>query len=126
MVCFITTAIFTLSLAIVTSAAPIEAEIRAASTYSGSLTWYNPGLGACGWTNNDNNPVVAVSRYIYDSESVCDRKIRVTYKGQSEVLTVVDRCEGCAVNDLDLSPAAFRGVVGDLKVGRTDGTWEWA
>ncbi|EHK25048.1 expansin-like protein [Trichoderma virens Gv29-8] len=126
MVSFIATALSAICMALTTSAAPTEAEAREASAHSGSITWYNTGLGACGHVNNDNELVAAVSHSLYDREHPCGRQIRVNYKGRSEVVTVVDRCEGCAENDLDLSPAAFRGVVGDLGVGRTTATWDWA
>lgn len=126
MVSFIATALSALCLALATSAAPTEAEVRAISIHSGSITWYNTGLGACGHVNNDNELVAAVSHSLYDREHPCGRKIRVSHKGRSAVVAVVDRCEGCAENDLDLSPAAFRAVVGDLGVGRTTATWDWA
>ncbi|KAL6699204.1 expansin-like protein [Trichoderma pleuroticola] len=126
MVSFITTALSALCLAIASSATPTEAEVRATSAHSGSVTWYNTGLGACGQTNSDNELVVAVSHSLYDREHPCGRKIRVSYQGRSAVVTVVDRCAGCAENDLDLSPAAFRAVIGELDIGRTAATWDWA
>ncbi|KAF3069168.1 Allergen Asp [Trichoderma lentiforme] len=126
MVSFIATTLSVLCLALASSAAPTEAEVRAASAHSGSVTWYNTGLGACGQTNNDNELVCAVSHSLYDHEHPCGRKIRVSYRDKSAVVTVVDRCAGCAENDLDLSPAAFRAAIGELDIGRTIATWDWA
>lgn len=43
------------------------------------------------------------------------------------MLQVVDRCEGCKANDLDMAPKAALQLFGDLKLGRvSQGTsWEW-
>ncbi|KAL6801601.1 expansin-like protein [Trichoderma sp. SZMC 28012] len=126
MVSFIATTLTALCLALASSAAPTEADVRAASAHSGSITWYDPGLGACGQVNNDNELICAVSASLYDSQHPCGRKIKVSYQGKSAVVTVVDRCAGCAENDLDLSPAAFRAAIGPLDIGRTTATWDWA
>lgn len=96
------------------------------SRADGSITYFNPGLGACGITNSDNDLITAVSAALYDSQKPCGRNIRVTYQGRSVVVQVVDRCVGCAYNDLDLSPAAFQTVIGDLGIGRVNAQWEWA
>lgn len=52
------------------------------------------------------------------------QKIRAYYEGNSVDVTVVDRCEGCAYNDLDFSPSAFTQLA-DKSLGRIDITWEW-
>ncbi|KAF4968657.1 hypothetical protein FZEAL_10354 [Fusarium zealandicum] len=93
---------------------------------SGEVTFYNPGLGACGETHGDSDMVVAVSAELFDSEQPCGSKIRVHGDAGDALVTVVDRCGGCAYNDLDLSPAAFEQSMGELGIGRATGTWEWA
>ncbi|KAM0464916.1 hypothetical protein ACHAPV_001907 [Trichoderma viride] len=125
MVAFITTAISALCLAFATSAAPTEPETRAAAVFTGSVTYYDVGLGACGQTNYDSELVVAVSHSLYDREHPCGRNIRVYYQGRSVVVRVVDRCAGCAEDDLDLSPTAFEQVIGSKDIGRATATWEW-
>ncbi|KAH0494584.1 hypothetical protein TgHK011_001201 [Trichoderma gracile] len=126
MVSFTLTALSAIAMALTTSAAPTEPNTRATINRTGSVTWYNTGLGACGQTNSDGELVAAVSASLYDREHPCGRKIRISYQGRSEVVTVVDRCAGCAENDLDLSPAAFKGVIGDPGLGRVTASWEWA
>ncbi|KAK1245572.1 hypothetical protein MKX08_005201 [Trichoderma sp. CBMAI-0020] len=121
----ITTIISALCLAITTSAAPTEPEPRAAAAFTGSVTYYEVGLGACGQTNGDGELVVAVSHSLYDREHPCGRNIRVHYEGRSVDVRVVDRCTGCAEDDLDLSPTAFQQVIGPLTIGRATATWEW-
>jgi len=46
-------------------------------------------------------------------------------KGKSTTVTITDRCEGCALTDLDFSPSAFQDLA-DFSVGRLSGmTWVW-
>lgn len=75
--------------------------------YQGDLTYYAPGLGACGITSTDGDDICAVSHIIFDTVSkgsnpnanpLCGLKIRATRYDQrvnaqrSLDLTVVDRC----------------------------------
>ena len=92
----------------------------------GEMTYYEPGLGACGGTNGPGELIVAVSASRYDQQNPCGRKIKVKGDRGEVVVTVVDRCAGCARDDLDLSPAAFQRAIGDLGIGRTEGSWGWA
>jgi hypothetical protein len=84
-----------------------------AETYTGDLTYYDPGLGACGIDSGDNDAVAAVSHYTFDAvqkgsdpnqNPLCGRKIRATRvdersgKSVSIDVTVIDRCE-CKVFD---------------------------
>ena len=88
-----------------------------AEVYTGDLTYYNPGLGACGIDSTDNDAVVAVSHFTFDAvqtgsdpnkNPLCGRKIRAkrvderTGKEVSVDLTVIDRCTGCKPTDLDV------------------------
>lgn len=75
--------------------------------YNGDLTYYNPGLGACGVTSSDSDSIVAVSHTLWDSQAtgsnpnanpLCGRMIRAERfdsrvgKKVSMDLKVVDRC----------------------------------
>ncbi|UPK93429.1 hypothetical protein LCI18_004364 [Fusarium solani-melongenae] len=100
-----------LALPLLASAAPAVAP-RA----SGQATYYHPGLGACGQTHGDGDLVVAMSAPLFDAQKPCGRSIKV--KGAAG--------EGCAYNDIDLSPTAFQKAIGDLGIGRTTTTWDWA
>ncbi len=84
-----------------------------AEVYTGDLTYYGTGMGACGITSTDNDPIVAISHYVFDAAQkggdpnanpLCGRKIRArrhneeTNEDVSVDLTVVDRCKyslGC-------------------------------
>lgn len=107
--------------------------------YTGDLTYYNPGLGACGKDSTDNDPVVAVSHFTFDAvqtgsdpnqNPLCGRKIRAkrvnekTGQSVSIDVTVIDRCTGCQPTDLDVSPAMFKKMA-DPDLGRVKVTWAW-
>ena len=59
---------------------------------------------------------------------LCGKKIRVRRKDErdgkwkSVDVTVVDRCEGCRPEDIDLSPDVFKSLA-DPDLGRVDGDW---
>ncbi|KAF2026321.1 hypothetical protein EK21DRAFT_74480 [Setomelanomma holmii] len=110
-----------------------------AETYTGDLTYYNPGLGACGIASTDNDAVVAVSLHTFDAvqtgsdpnqNPLCNRKIRATRvdgrtgKSVSIDVTVIDRCTGCQPTDLDVSPAMFDKMA-NSDLGRVRVTWAW-
>ncbi|OQO02677.1 hypothetical protein B0A48_12206 [Cryoendolithus antarcticus] len=82
----------------------------------GEFTYYGTGLGACGG-NSNNNPLCGLmlraSRF--DEEVNAQRSID---------LKVVDRCTGCAPNDLDTSLGAFEKLAPSAS-GRVDITWAW-
>lgn len=68
----------------------------------GDLTYYAPGLGACGRYNTANDNICAISHITYDkfangpnpnTNPLCGRQIRASRNGESVVVTVVDRCE---------------------------------
>ncbi|KXJ87016.1 RlpA-like double-psi beta-barrel-protein domain-containing protein-containing protein, partial [Microdochium bolleyi] len=116
------------------------------ASYKGDLTFYAPGLGACGTTSTEDDAIASVSHILFDAAAtsgnpndnpLCGRRIRITRENQggsrgskgrrsssSVEVTVVDRCEGCAAADLDLSPAAFRRLAPE-SAGRVEGTWSW-
>lgn len=105
-------------------------------TQTGEGTYYDTGLGACGITNNDSDYIAAVSHLLFDNfpgydgvnpnnNPMCGRSVTVNFQGRSIVVKLTDRCTGCAVTDLDFSPAAFKDLApnGD---GRIRGiTWTW-
>ncbi|OCK82062.1 hypothetical protein K432DRAFT_415616 [Lepidopterella palustris CBS 459.81] len=108
-----------------------------AQTYTGDLTYYGTGLGACGIDSTDNDPIVAISHFVFDAAQkgsdpnanpLCGRKIRAQRNDNGVMksidLTVVDRCTGCQPDDLDVSPAMFAELA-DPALGRVKVTWAW-
>ncbi|KAI0388447.1 RlpA-like double-psi beta-barrel-protein domain-containing protein-containing protein [Xylariaceae sp. FL0594] len=102
---------------------PATNEPRGAS-YDGELTYYAPGLGACGWINADSEAVVAVSPSQYDG--ACGKTITIRTKDGSKTAhaKVVDKCPGCASGTIDVSSSVFE-TLADLSVGRTKVSWSF-
>nr|GAT43230.1 predicted protein [Mycena chlorophos] len=108
-----------------------------AGVNTGSLTYYNTGLDACGFTDSDSSSyIAAMSLAIFNNypgydgtdsnnNPICNKQVKVTWQGKSTTVRVVDACVGCSTTQLDLSPLAFQALA-DLSVGELDGaTWEW-
>jgi expansin (peptidoglycan-binding protein) len=92
-------------------------------------------LGACGINNVDTDFICAVSEALFDSypgytgvnpndNPVCGRMIQVNYQGKSVTVKAVDRCTGCQMYDIDMTPSAFQSLA-DPALGRIDITWEF-
>ncbi|KAI0883774.1 barwin-like endoglucanase [Annulohypoxylon maeteangense] len=101
-----------------------------ALAYSGDMTYYAPGLGACGKYNNQNDHIVALApaQYGYDANpnnaKVCGKKIKISYGGKSATATVVDKCPECLSGSIDVSPAVFKQLA-SLDKGRVKVTWNY-
>ena len=99
------------------------------------------GLGACGWTNVSQDPIVAVSAQLFDNwpgyngwnpndNPICGKHLTISYGGKSLTVQVADRCPGCDLRSLDLSLGAFEWFadagVGWFADGYTQNiTWSW-
>jgi hypothetical protein len=101
--------------------------------YTGDLTYYAPGLGACGVTSQNSDKIVAISHIVFDAVSVgsnpnanplCGKKIRARRDDKSVDLTVVDRCTGCQPKDLDVTIDTFAELA-DVDLGRVLVEWNW-
>ncbi|KAG6816209.1 hypothetical protein H0H87_007707 [Tephrocybe sp. NHM501043] len=59
-----------------------------------------------------------------DPNSQCHVPLTATVKHGNKMIIVqiVDRCEGCAIDDIDLTPTAFKALA-DPGLGRTDVEW---
>lgn len=112
-------------------------------TFTGDLTYYDTGIGACGWTNTASQNIVAVSHILFDAAGsssqnggnsnnnpLCGRMLRATRfdsrigQQRSVDLKVVDRCVGCKEHDIDVSYSAFDHVA-DRAQGRVSVQWAW-
>ncbi|KAI1745103.1 RlpA-like double-psi beta-barrel-protein domain-containing protein-containing protein [Xylaria scruposa] len=91
-------------------------------SYTGDITYYQPGLGACGETNSDSDAVVAMSPAQYTGN--CGKSITITKDGKTAKAKVVDKCPSCASGSIDVSSTVFQSLA-DLSVGRTTVTWSF-
>ncbi|KAI0965462.1 RlpA-like double-psi beta-barrel-protein domain-containing protein-containing protein [Xylaria arbuscula] len=90
--------------------------------FTGDITYYQPGLGACGETSTDSEAVVALSTSQYDGN--CGKTMTITKDGKTATAKVVDKCMSCASGSIDVSSTVFQSLV-DLSVGRTTVTWSF-
>ncbi|KAI9477793.1 MAG: RlpA-like double-psi beta-barrel-protein domain-containing protein-containing protein [Benjaminiella poitrasii] len=99
-------------------------------SYSGDGTYYDVGLGSCGWTNSDSEMIVALNHVQMENGANsnnnpnCGKKIAVSGPKGTVTVKIVDTCPGCDSGSVDLSPAAFEKIA-DLSQGRVPVTWDF-
>lgn len=108
----------------------------ASGSFSGKITFYNGynAYGACGTTIDDSAMTVALNAEQFDphtpngnpnKNTLCNQKIQVTGpNGNSIILTINDRCPGCAKSSLDLTPTAFN-MLADPSKGVVPIKWSY-
>ncbi|KAH7316857.1 RlpA-like double-psi beta-barrel-protein domain-containing protein-containing protein [Stachybotrys elegans] len=89
------------------------------AAFDGRMTWFNPGLGACGGRDNDGSPVVALNPAQYAGGANCGRWITIQANGRTTAARVVDLCPGCPNGGIDVSPVIFDDIA-PLSVGVVD------
>ncbi|KAL8802600.1 MAG: hypothetical protein Q9182_003690 [Xanthomendoza sp. 2 TL-2023] len=97
---------------------------------SGDITFYDTGLGACGWTNDGlSENVFALAHEMMGAQSngnpFCGRSAEVTLDGKTVVGKLVDKCGGCKGQSIDLGHKMFQALADERK-GRISGvTWRF-
>ncbi|KNE66234.1 hypothetical protein AMAG_10473 [Allomyces macrogynus ATCC 38327] len=117
--------------------APVFGEARVASwsprpsgllakREDGDATFYDAGLGACGATNSDADPIVALAAGLFGSKPgsspFCGKCLSVTAGGKTLVLKVTDKCPGCKGGSLDMTKTFFEKFF-PLDKGRGPISW---
>ncbi|KAJ3480843.1 hypothetical protein NLI96_g8067 [Meripilus lineatus] len=127
---FITTAL-TLGLSLLpqsVAGVPHVAQVKRASeiTHTGISYWGHAGLGACGFLNTDNDPIVGISTIVFGTGGNCNQWMEVTNvaNGKTVLVQTRDSCTGCGRNDILLSPSAFASI-GDLNLGILNVQWHF-
>lgn len=106
---------FTASLALIGAAglaaaapAPAQEQKLAARSNSGKATFFEPGLGACGWQSSSGDAIVALTSKMWDGGSHCGKWVTMEHNGAKTSAKIVDECPTCEGNaGLDLSPSQF-------------------
>ncbi|KAI1839775.1 hypothetical protein JX265_010855 [Neoarthrinium moseri] len=103
--------------------------IPTALAFTGRMTYYQPGLGACGKTNSANDAIVAIGHDRWTSSNpnkdpLCSKSINISHNGKTVKAKVVDKCMGCGANDIDVSPAIFKQF-GSLGTGVIQVNWNF-
>lgn len=100
--------------------------------YSGDLTYYAVGLGACGEDDSGKDEtanIVAISKDLMGAQSngnpYCGKTITIYGNGKSVQATVRDKCMGCKHDDIDVSEKVYKALWGGLGSGRTPVTWSF-
>lgn len=100
--------------------------------YTGDLTYYALGMGACGFDDSGKDQtenVVAMSSQIMGAQSngnpMCGKTITITNGSKSIQGTIRDKCPSCPSGSIDVSEHAFLALFGDLGVGRGKVTWSF-
>ena len=102
-----------------------------AHAIAGQATFYTPPYvpSACFGFEDRGNMILAANGGLYANGGACGTRYRVTCTsgtnagvpqpctGNSVDVTVVDRCPGCAANQVDLSQEAF-AVIANTDAGR--------
>ncbi|KAH9835189.1 RlpA-like double-psi beta-barrel-protein domain-containing protein-containing protein [Rhodofomes roseus] len=108
------------------AASPV-ANLETRTTNTGTGTWYEVGLGACGSTDADSDYVVAISHDIYGSGDNCNQYMRIenTANGQVAYGQTRDKCMGCESTAIDMSPSLFQALGASLDDGTVTVSWNF-
>ncbi|MBW0478975.1 hypothetical protein O181_018690 [Austropuccinia psidii MF-1] len=98
---------------------------RSSNSFHGKATFFDPGLGACGWTNSKDDFIVALNQAQYTQEKWCGKKISITFGRKTHTAQITDECPGCPFGGLDMSPALFK-IFADEDVGVFYMNWKLA
>ncbi|WWD01445.1 hypothetical protein V866_008389 [Kwoniella sp. B9012] len=85
-------------------------EKRGQSYSNSRATFYDVGLGACGWYNSASDYIVAQNSAQYGSGYPgpnCGRSISISYGGKTISATIADECPTCPYGGLDMSRGLF-------------------
>ncbi|KAJ7288143.1 RlpA-like double-psi beta-barrel-protein domain-containing protein-containing protein [Mycena rebaudengoi] len=97
-------------------------------THTGRGTWFNVGLGNCGYRDVDSSPIVAISKARYDSNggANCNQWVRITNtaNGKWAYGKTRDSCESCDTSSLDMSPSLFKSI-STLSTGQITISWHF-
>ena len=98
------------------------------SSYTGEVTHYTVGLGACGFDDSGKDRtdyIVALSHNLMTSgtwpDAQCGKKVTLSYGGKSVVAEIRDKCPSCPPGAIDVSEKTFLDLFGDLGIGRARG-----
>lgn len=99
-------------------------------SFTGEMTYFTPGMGACGVSSSETDSMVAISMALFDQYTpngnpnknpLCGKTVTIKGKdGADHTATIWDRCVGCAEADLDM-PEAFFNTVTSHADGRAYG-----
>ena len=103
----------------------------AGKSFTGEMTYFTPGMGACGHTSTESEEMVAISQDLFDqytpngnpnNNPLCGQTVSISSAdGTTRKATIWDRCVGCAEGDLDMPQSFFDQVTKDKEGKIADG-----
>lgn len=96
-----------------------------AATHTGEATYYTEadGSGNCSFDPTPQDLMVgAMNQTDYASSAICGAYVELTGPNGTITIRIVDRCPGCAVGNIDLSPSAFAKIA-EIAKGRVPISW---
>lgn len=102
-------------------------------SFTGEMTYFTPGMGACGESSSETDSMVAISKDLFDQYTpngnpnknpLCGKTVTIKGKdGADHTATIWDRCVGCAEADLDMPQAFFNTVTNHADGRAYDVSW---
>ncbi|KIM89189.1 hypothetical protein PILCRDRAFT_813101 [Piloderma croceum F 1598] len=105
--------------------ATATAELAKRTNHYGTATYFDAGLGACGYHDTGSDHIVAMGINHY--KGYCNRWIQVTNTDNGKTVTakIRDLCESCAdSNRIDMSTSAF-SAIGAKSEGVLNVVWHY-
>ncbi|KAN0090814.1 RlpA-like double-psi beta-barrel-containing domain containing protein [Tylopilus felleus] len=104
-----------------------EAAIKKRTSYNGIGTYFDVGLGACGFNNVNTDLIVALPVSQYGTGQHCNQYVWIedTQTKKTAYAQVRDKCPGCQEGHLDMSPTLFENLGAPLGQGVIDITWHF-
>ncbi|KAN0090815.1 RlpA-like double-psi beta-barrel-containing domain containing protein [Tylopilus felleus] len=95
------------------------------TTFTGEGTWFDVGLGACGFNNVNTDLIVALPTSQYGTGQYCNQYVTITNTQTSKTAfaRVRDKCPGCQTGHLDMSPGLFEALGAQLSQGVIPISW---
>lgn len=111
--------------------------VKFGKSFNGKNTWFAgkdaQSVACYGDLENNSNvnaqdswhiAAVNMDSYSGGEKSACFECAKITYKKRSVIVRIVDDCQGCASNQMDLSKSAFDSLA-PLSVGEINTKIQW-
>ncbi|EPT02496.1 hypothetical protein FOMPIDRAFT_158308 [Fomitopsis schrenkii] len=122
------------SLVALASSLASHASAQVLNSTDGTLFWFTPGLGACGYTNTSDQYVASVAAGVFqgypgatanpNDNPICQHNLTVSYNGTSVTAQIVDYCPNCSDTYVGLSPVGFEDFASTDQGIVNNVTWE--
>ncbi|KAI0732513.1 hypothetical protein C8Q72DRAFT_793145 [Fomitopsis betulina] len=113
------------------------ANAQALNSTNGTLFWFTPGLGACGYTNTSDQYVASVAAGVFqgypspsgatanpNDNPICQHNLTVSYNGTNVTAQIVDYCPDCSDTYVGLSSVGFEEFASTDQGIVSNVTWE--